>query len=34
VADWESGDGATDLIRRADERLYESKRSGKNRYTA
>jgi diguanylate cyclase (GGDEF)-like protein len=34
VADWESGEGATDLIRRADERLYESKRSGKNRYTA
>ena len=34
VADYESGDGATDLIRRADERLYESKRSGKNRYTA
>jgi diguanylate cyclase (GGDEF)-like protein len=25
---------AHDLIRRADERLYESKRSGKNRYTA
>jgi diguanylate cyclase (GGDEF)-like protein len=34
VADYASGDGATDLIRRADERLYESKRSGKNRYTA
>jgi diguanylate cyclase (GGDEF)-like protein len=34
VAHYESGDGATDLIRRADERLYESKRSGKNRYTA
>jgi diguanylate cyclase (GGDEF)-like protein len=34
VANYESGDGATDLIRRADERLYESKRSGKNRYTA
>jgi diguanylate cyclase (GGDEF)-like protein len=34
VADFESNDGATDLIRRADERLYESKRSGKNRYTA
>jgi diguanylate cyclase (GGDEF)-like protein len=26
--------GANDLIRRADERLYESKRQGKNRYTA
>ncbi|HUP61156.1 MAG TPA: GGDEF domain-containing protein [Thermoanaerobaculia bacterium] len=26
--------GASDLIRRADERLYESKRQGKNRYTA
>ena len=34
VADYESGDAATDLIRRADERLYEAKRSGKNRYTA
>jgi diguanylate cyclase (GGDEF)-like protein len=34
VADYVSGDGATDLIRRADERLYESKRNGKNRYTA
>jgi diguanylate cyclase (GGDEF)-like protein len=34
VADYASGDAATDLIRRADERLYESKRSGKNRYTA
>ncbi|HKS21323.1 MAG TPA: GGDEF domain-containing protein [Thermoanaerobaculia bacterium] len=34
VADYASGDGATDLIRRADERLYESKRNGKNRYTA
>ena len=30
------GEGATanDLIRRADERLYQSKRQGKNRYTA
>ena len=26
--------GASDLVRRADERLYESKRAGKNRYTA
>jgi diguanylate cyclase (GGDEF)-like protein len=34
VADFGDGDGATDLIRRADERLYESKRNGKNRYTA
>lgn len=34
VAHYENGDGATDLIRRADERLYESKRNGKNRYTA
>ncbi len=33
VADYETGDNATDLIRRADERLYESKRNGKNRYT-
>jgi diguanylate cyclase (GGDEF)-like protein len=34
VADFAPGDGATDLIRRADEQLYESKRNGKNRYTA
>jgi diguanylate cyclase (GGDEF)-like protein len=35
VADFEVGaDTAVELIRRADERLYESKRSGKNRYTA
>jgi len=34
VADYATGDGATDLIRRADERLYESKRNGKNRYTS
>ena len=34
VADYAPGDGAADLVRRADERLYESKRSGKNRYTA
>jgi diguanylate cyclase (GGDEF)-like protein len=25
---------ASDLVRRADERLYEAKRQGKNRYTA
>ncbi len=34
VAAFQPGDGAADLLRRADERLYESKRSGKNRYTA
>lgn len=34
VADYATGDGATDLIRRADEQLYESKRNGKNRYTS
>ncbi|HEV2721794.1 MAG TPA: GGDEF domain-containing protein, partial [Thermoanaerobaculia bacterium] len=33
LTDFETGDGAADLVRRADERLYESKRSGKNRYT-
>jgi diguanylate cyclase (GGDEF)-like protein len=33
VAVYRQGDGATDLLRRADERLYESKRSGKNRCT-
>ena len=30
---YRTGDSATDLLRRADERLYESKRSGKNRCT-
>lgn len=34
LAELEPGDaGATDLIRRADEQLYHSKRHGKNRYT-
>jgi diguanylate cyclase (GGDEF)-like protein len=34
VADYHLGDTATELTRRADERLYLSKRNGKNRYTA
>ena len=34
VATYQPGDSAADLLRRADERLYEAKRSGKNRYTA
>lgn len=34
VAVFEEGDDASALIRRADERLYVSKRHGKNRYTA
>jgi len=34
VAGFQPGDAATELLRRADERLYESKRAGKNRYTA
>jgi diguanylate cyclase (GGDEF)-like protein len=35
VADFQPDDAlATELIRRADERLYTSKRQGKNRYTA
>ena len=34
VAGAQPGDTAADLLRRADERLYESKRAGKNRYTA
>jgi diguanylate cyclase (GGDEF)-like protein len=34
VADYAAADAATDLVRRADERLYLSKRQGKNRYTA
>jgi diguanylate cyclase (GGDEF)-like protein len=33
AAHYRPGDGAADLLRRADERLYESKRSGKNRCT-
>jgi diguanylate cyclase (GGDEF)-like protein len=32
-ADYRPGDSAADLLRRADERLYEAKRSGKNRCT-
>jgi len=34
VADYLPNDTATELTRRADERLYLSKRNGKNRYTA
>jgi len=35
VAEYERSDAtASDLVRRADERLYEAKRHGKNRYTA
>src|SRR5262249_36211898 len=34
VAGVQAGDTAADLLHRADERLYESKRAGKNRYTA
>jgi len=34
IADHEQGNSAQDLVRRADEKLYTSKRSGKNRYTS
>ena len=34
LAEYQRDDAANELIRRADERLYESKRQGKNRYTA
>ncbi|HEY0141396.1 MAG TPA: GGDEF domain-containing protein [Thermoanaerobaculia bacterium] len=34
IAEYNRDEGAHDLIRRADERLYEAKRHGKNRYTA
>jgi diguanylate cyclase (GGDEF)-like protein len=34
IADYRPGDSAQDLVRRADEKLYLSKRAGKNRYTA
>ena len=35
IAEFRDDDAtANDLIRRADERLYQSKRQGKNRYTA
>ena len=34
LAEYQRDDTAADLVRRADERLYSSKRAGKNRYTA
>ena len=35
LAEWSRDDGIADaLVKRADERLYQSKRNGKNRYTA
>ena len=34
IAEYNREEAAHDLIRRADERLYEAKRHGKNRYTA
>jgi diguanylate cyclase (GGDEF)-like protein len=34
IAEFQRDDAASDFVRRADERLYASKRSGKNRYTA
>jgi diguanylate cyclase (GGDEF)-like protein len=34
VAEYRAGDTATDLIRRADEKLYLAKREGKNRYAS
>ncbi len=34
IAAFQPGDNAADVLRRADERLYQSKRAGKNRYTA
>jgi diguanylate cyclase (GGDEF)-like protein len=34
VAEYQRDESANDLTRRADERLYQSKRQGKNRYTA
>lgn len=34
IAEFQHDDSGNDLIRRADERLYLSKRQGKNRYTA
>lgn len=34
IAEFHRDDSGNDLIRRADERLYQSKRQGKNRYTA
>jgi diguanylate cyclase (GGDEF)-like protein len=34
LAEFEREESASDLVRRADERLYDAKRQGKNRYTA
>ena len=34
LAEYRHGESTSDLVRRADERLYEAKRQGKNRYTA
>jgi diguanylate cyclase (GGDEF)-like protein len=34
IADYKHAEAAQDLVRRADEKLYLSKRNGKNRYTA
>ncbi len=34
LAEFQREEAASDLVRRADERLYEAKRQGKNRYTA
>jgi diguanylate cyclase (GGDEF)-like protein len=35
IADYRSADAtSSDVIRRADERLYDAKRGGKNRYSA
>ena len=34
IGEYLRGESANDLIRRADERLYQAKREGKNRYTA
>jgi diguanylate cyclase (GGDEF)-like protein len=34
LAEFEADDTPDDFVRRADERLYQSKRAGKNRYTA
>ncbi|HEX8616970.1 MAG TPA: GGDEF domain-containing protein [Thermoanaerobaculia bacterium] len=34
ISEYQRDESANDLIRRADERLYHSKREGKNRYTA
>jgi diguanylate cyclase (GGDEF)-like protein len=34
IADYQRADTTAEIIRRADERLYEAKRAGKNRYSA